>query len=127
MTIVVTEGFGDLPMAKRTFDVLSSGAGRRASMSGRTQIRAGVIRPEIVVPLEGRTGAAAARAEEGGALTVGSRVRAVREPHFGRTGKIAALPEERVRLETEAEARVAEVVFDDGEKAVLPVCNIERM
>src|SRR5437867_9941148 len=50
-TLVLTEGFGRIPMARRTFEMLRKLEGRKASISGATQIRAGVIRPEIIVPL----------------------------------------------------------------------------
>jgi hypothetical protein len=48
-TLILTEGFGTIPMAARTFDLLSKYEGRQASVSGATQIRAGVIRPEIII------------------------------------------------------------------------------
>ena len=52
-TLVVTEGFGDLAMAERTFALLRGCAGMRASVNGATQIRAGVLRPEIIIPRPG--------------------------------------------------------------------------
>ena len=44
------------PMADRTWDLLREAPGAVASVSGATQIRAGVMRPEILIPLEGRAG-----------------------------------------------------------------------
>ena len=46
-------------MAERTFELLASREGEDAAVNGATQIRAGVMRPEIVVPLraDARTGA----------------------------------------------------------------------
>ena len=52
LTVIVTEGFGDIAMASRTWRLLADKAGRRASVNGATQIRAGVMRPEILVPLD---------------------------------------------------------------------------
>ena len=49
-TLILTEGFGTIPMAGKTFALLSAHAGQKASISGATQIRAGVIRPEIIIP-----------------------------------------------------------------------------
>ena len=49
-TLIVTEGFGEIAMARNTFDILRSCDGKQASISGATQIRAGVQRPEIIVP-----------------------------------------------------------------------------
>ena len=51
ITLVITEGFGTIAMARRTYDLLTSLQGRSASINGATQIRAGVIRPEVIVPL----------------------------------------------------------------------------
>src|SRR5207237_8637445 len=48
-TLILTEGFGTIPMARKTFDLLSAHTGQQASVSGATQIRAGVIRPEIII------------------------------------------------------------------------------
>jgi hypothetical protein len=50
LTLVVTEGFGPLAMSRRTHQLLSRATGRIASVSGATQIRAGVLRPEVLVP-----------------------------------------------------------------------------
>ncbi len=51
LTLIITEGFGEIAMAERTFDLLASRAGDDAAVNGATQIRAGVMRPEIVIPL----------------------------------------------------------------------------
>jgi len=51
LTLVITEGFGTIAMARRTFELLKSLEGKSASINGATQIRAGVIRPEVIVPL----------------------------------------------------------------------------
>jgi hypothetical protein len=129
LTVVVTEGFGEMTMAKRTFDLLVSRRGMKASISGATQIRAGVIRPEVVIPLEA---ARSAKDEQFGGdapssgLVVGSPVRVIREPYFGRIGRVASLPPELQKLETEAMVRVLSVEFEDGgAPAVIPRANVE--
>ena len=58
-TIIITEGFGDIAMARRTFELLKSHEGREASVNGTTQIRAGVMRPEILIPLTGEADSSA--------------------------------------------------------------------
>ncbi len=55
ITVIVTEGFGEMTMSTHAFDLLKSLDGKWAAMDGATQIRAGVIRPEVIVPLEGET------------------------------------------------------------------------
>ncbi|MBQ9358613.1 MAG: hypothetical protein IJT95_03635, partial [Abditibacteriota bacterium] len=48
LTIILTEGFGSIPMSDRAFELLQSHNGREASFNGATHIRAGVIRPEVI-------------------------------------------------------------------------------
>jgi hypothetical protein len=40
MTDVITEGFGNIPLADRTLSLLSAYAGKIASINGATQVRA---------------------------------------------------------------------------------------
>jgi len=126
VTLVVTEGFGRIPMAHATFELLGSRAGMKASIHGATQIRAGVIRPEVVVPLPGRRaeGGPAASVVAGG-LAPGTRVRIIREPHFGHLGRVAELPSPLQKLPTEAMVRVLAVDLEDGGRHVLPRANVE--
>jgi hypothetical protein len=128
LTVVVTEGFGQMTMAKRTFDLLTARKGMKTSISGATQIRAGVIRPEVVIPLGGPGQSmdekAGGEAPSSG-LVVGIAVRAIREPYFGRIGKVESLPPELQKLETEAKVRVLTVEFEGGEIAVIPRANVE--
>jgi hypothetical protein len=42
----------EIAMAERTFRLFKAQDGRSASVNGATQIRAGVMRPEILVPLQ---------------------------------------------------------------------------
>ena len=125
-TIIVTEGFGDISMARRTFDLLASHAGRDASVNGATQIRAGVMRPEIVIPLA--TPLAANGQETGrvaGALEVGSPIRVIREPYFGALGSVTGLPHEQVLLASESLARVVKVKLEVGSCVIVPRANVE--
>lgn len=51
LTLILTEGFGKIPMNHETFQLLKSFVGKQACINGSTQIRLGVIRPEIILPL----------------------------------------------------------------------------
>jgi hypothetical protein len=128
ITLIVTEGFGSIPMADRTFDLLRSCEGRRVSVSGATQIRAGVLRPEIVAP--SLDGAPVRSGEDGaaeGGLKTGDMVRIIRQPFFGRIGKVTSLPPELMPLETEAKVRVLEVDFGSEGRTLLPRANVEMI
>ena len=104
-TLIITEGFGTIPMAKRTFDLLSAKTGQRASCSGATQIRAGVIRPEVIVPLapvgESRVQSPGSRVLEGG-TKVGDTIRIIREPYFGVIARVKELPSALQHIPTES-------------------------
>ena len=82
-TLIVTEGFGTIDMAKRTFALFQSLQGKTASINGATQIRAGVIRPEVVVPLSDAPTAIAKDDSdaESGQLGIGTPIRVIREPY----------------------------------------------
>jgi hypothetical protein len=126
LTLVVTEGFGEIAMAKRTFELLHDRQGDDASVNGATQIRAGVMRPEILVPLSMEE---KAREKEGkhveGQLEMGSSVRIIRDPYFGLIGEVAKLPPEPFVLDSGSKARVLEVKFNSGESVVVPRANVE--
>jgi hypothetical protein len=123
-TLVITEGFGTIRMAERTFQLLRSLEGKTASINGATQIRAGVIRPEVIVPLS-LGGEIEAQAASGGELAIGTPIRVIREPYFGILGSVTDLPAELVQVESETWVRVLEAKLEDGRKVVVPRANVE--
>lgn len=123
-TLIMTEGFGQIAMAKRTFDLLCEFEGASASVSGATQIRAGVIRPEVIIPAEGGRQEAQAERAAGG-LELGNSVRIIREPYFGKIGRVVDLPAQLQELQTGAKVRVLKVALDDGSTVTLPRANVE--
>ena len=125
LTMVVTEGFGRLPMAERTFELIRSLQGREASMSGATQIRAGVIRPEIIAKADGIQEPSDRSTPVGRGLEAGSLVRIIRKPWFGEIATVASLPEQPVRLPTGAVARVLDARLEHGEIVTVPRANVE--
>jgi len=113
-------------MARRTFELLAVNAGRRASVSGATQIRAGVIRPEILIPhLDEPEPQALEDHQVGEGFVPGAWVRVIREPHFGRLARVVALPVEPAEIPTGARARVAEIELVDGPRWIVPRANLE--
>lgn len=126
ITLILTEGFGQIAMASKTFELLKKNEGKKASCSGATQIRAGVIRPEIIIAKEETPTETDIHHEPTG-LEIGRTVRIIREPHFGELGRVTALPSELAALETEAKVRVLEVELSDGTRALLPRANVEMI
>jgi len=127
LTVVLTEGFGEIAMAERTYALLASHAGARAAINGATQIRAGVMRPELLIPLSEDARAAVAESRPSdGTLDVGLTVRIIRDPYFGLIGTVAALPPEPRVLESGSKARVLEVALGGGAgTVVVPRANVE--
>ena len=124
MTVIVTEGFGQLPLSQRLFGLLGELAGRTASISGQTQVRAGAVRPEVVIPL---ADAPVHSSGISGELRVGTRVRCVRAPFFGQLGEVIALPLSPAKVESGAVVRVANIRLDGGKEVVIPRANLETI
>jgi len=128
LTLIVTEGFGRMRMSDRAFNLLGRLQGREAAINGATQIRAGVIRPEIIVPEPEAQRAISASevsfvAQKG--MEPGMAVRIIREPDFGRIGRIANLPVDLQVVETESPVRVLEVELEDGRTVTVPRADVE--
>ncbi|WP_237225845.1 hypothetical protein [Rubinisphaera sp. JC750] len=126
-TLIITEGFGDIGMAERTFELFKSRSGSLASVNGATQIRAGVMRPEVVIPIE-----TAEKSndvfEDGvfeGILEPGTLVRIIRDPYFGVIGRVAGLPAEPQVLGSGSKARVLEVEVNGEPPLTVPRANVE--
>ena len=123
ITLIITEGFGTMDMSQRTFDLLKEFEGYSASVNGATQIRAGVLRPEIIIPhdlVEEDTGE-----ELSQGMVPGTPIRIIRQPYFGAIGKVHGLPVELQRLESESKVRVVNIELDDGEVVTVPRANVE--
>lgn len=128
LTLVLTEGFGTIAMADRTFSLLTGLAGRNASLSGATQIRAGVIRPEVIIAHEegAEPQAALTTTDDDHVLDIGTPIRIIREPYFGELATVTALPPQLVRVNSGAEVRVLEArLTRDGSGVTVPRANVE--
>jgi hypothetical protein len=60
-------------------------------------------------------------------LTEGVSVRIIREPGFGRIGKVRELPSAAEAVESEAKVRVARIEFPDGQVVTVPRANLEAI
>lgn len=127
LTLVLTEGFGKVMMAHKTFDLLKAVEGETASINGATQIRAGVMRPEIIVPGHKAKGKVVSDAErEEGLLAPGTHIRVIREPYFGQLAEVTTLPPELVVIESGAKVRILNCkLLKTGEVVTVPRANVE--
>ena len=124
-SLVVTEGYGKIQMGQQTYDLLNDSNGRLASINGATQIRAGVIRPEIIIPIsDASKNDNENKAEKTAGMTDGSTVRVIRSPNFGKIGIVKELPSELREMESETMVRVA-IIDIDGKQFEIPRSNLE--
>ena len=124
--LIVTEGYGSIPMSESTFSLLKENDGKAASINGATQIRAGVIRPEIVIPIDTVNNEDDSKSKVPEGIQEGSIVRVIRSPNFGKIGKVISLPSELNKMESETMVRVAEI-YIDGKNILIPRANLEMV
>lgn len=125
-TLIITEGFGNLPMADRTFNLFKKFEGLKASANGATQIRAGVQRPEVIIfRKDVDFNEEIVDKMESGHLEIGTTVRIIRDPYFGEIGEVVDLPNEPVKIETESTVRILRVKLTDGRVIEVPRANVE--
>jgi hypothetical protein len=124
LPVLITEGFGSLPMSQQVFDLLQSNAGREAMLSADTQTRRGAKRPEVLIPL--RADQEVPHEETSiNPLKVGDQVRALRAPYLGMMGTVAELPAISATVESGAQLPVAVVVLEDETQVLIPLANLE--
>ncbi len=121
-TLIITEGFGDLHMSDRYLEILGRLEGSSTAINGATQIRAGAVRPEIIVA---NTSLKNKRTAKITGLEIGAEVKVIRYPYFGMNGKIINLPVNPELIETGAMVRVAELELEDRRVITVPRTNIE--
>jgi hypothetical protein len=124
VVLIVTEGFGKMRMSQASFDLLKDFEGSNASVNGETQIRAGVLRPEIIIPQE-EVSAKGFVEELSSGMVPGTPVRIIRQPYFGAMGEVVRLPVELHQVESESHVRVLDVKLSDGGIVTVPRANVE--
>ena len=124
-SLILTEGYGRIQMGQQTFDLLKENSGQLASINGATQIRAGVIRPEIIIPTSSISEKDNVKDDKKTTgMMEGSLVRVIRSPNFGKIGSVKELPSELRQMESETMVRVA-IIKIDGKLFEVPRSNLE--
>ncbi len=124
--VVLTEGFGRLPMHPEIFRILSMYQGREAFVlqpAASPDGRPG--RPEILIPAPTES---PPPPEPMGEMDLhpGVRVRLLREPYRGRTGTVSGISAYPWTLDSGLRSWCAEIQLDgEGGKVWVPVYNVE--
>ena len=122
-TLVLTEGFGRLPMSAEVFAALQRCEGREASLVGLTRLRGRARRPEIIVATAGKV-EGRPRRPEGVTLREGTRVRLIEPRLVARVGTVRGEPVVRP-LSDGLMGAVVEIELDGGARRMAPVSNVE--
>ncbi len=121
--VIVTTGFGPLPLDTQTFRLLSSNAGREVALDARKNDPLTGSRPEVVIPLPPTSDADLP--EDVIPLKEGVRVRLSRHPHHGAVGVVREVLGRAADFPSGILARSARVDLEGVGLTIVPVDNLE--
>jgi hypothetical protein len=121
--IILTEGFGLLPMNIAAFTLLSQYDREGVSVLAEPYDRYAGTRPAIIVPKE--NGEAIESPSENNFFKPGVRVRVIHSPHRSQIGTLIALRPGIETLPNGVRAATAEIRLQNGTRVVLPLANLE--
>ncbi len=118
--IMVTEGFGQIPMNRAAFRLLKTHEKRETAINANWNPEFGE-RPEIVVPLpsQGQTPLDVVE------FSVGQTVRILSAPYSGEIGTLVAIRPGRVTLPGGLRAQVGEIRLENNQQISLPLTNLD--
>jgi hypothetical protein len=121
--ILLTEGFGQIPMNSPAFKLLTTNSNRDVSLNAETFDSIQGFRPEVVIPLpvSGRPSTTPLPR----AYAPDQKVRAVRAPYNAQVGVIMSLLPGMVTFSNGIRAEAADVRLESGERVAIPLANLE--
>ena len=117
ITTIVLEGYGKLAVNDVDKDLLEQSLGRNIVLKALTQLRAGVVRPEIVIPSD---------KEFYKHKKVKGEVRIVWGQHYGKKGVMEGSPH-YAETSSGIETWLCDVLCDDGNKITVPLSNLKTI
>jgi hypothetical protein len=121
--IMVTDGFGRLPMNSAAYKLLSTNAQREVTLNAESYDRYSGSRPEVFIPLPITQEPAEPASSE--IFAPGQTVRMRRPPSVGGIGTIVSLPAGQSLMTSGLRAAAAEVKMESGETVLVPLVNLE--
>jgi hypothetical protein len=121
--IVVTDGFGALPMNSAAYRLLSTNAKREVTLNAEPYDRYTGARPEVIIPLPVSQEPVAPNDME--VFAPGQTVRMRRPPSLGALGTIVDLRPGLTLLTSGLRAAAAVVKIESGESVIVPLVNLE--
>jgi hypothetical protein len=121
--IMVTEGFGAIPMNSAAFKLLTTNNKREATVNAEHFDRYTGARPEVIIPLPISSEPDEPIPYE--PFAAGQQVRMRRPPNAGMIGTISNLPPGLSLLPSGLRAPSADVKLENGENVIVPLVNLE--
>jgi hypothetical protein len=121
--ILVTDGFGAMPMNSAAFRLLTTNNKREVTVNAEHFDRYSGNRPEVIIPLPVTSDPPEPSSFE--RFAVGQTVRLRRPPGAGMIGAISGLPGGMSVLPSGLRAAAAEVKLENGETVLVPLVNLE--
>lgn len=121
--IMVTDGFGPLPMNSAAYRLLSTNAKREVTVNAEVYDRYSGARPEAIIPLPISASPPALREVE--TFAPGLQVRMRRPPALGMIGMITSVKSGMTMLPSGLRAFTAEIKLENGETVIVPLVNLE--
>jgi len=121
--IVVTDGFGSMPMNSAAHRLLSTNNKREATLNAEAFDRYSGGRPEVIIPLP--TEKRPPEPHDVEAFAPGQTVRVRRQPAAGLIGTIMSLPSGLSTFPSGLRAAGAEVRLENGQQLLVPLVNLE--
>ena len=121
--ILLTDGFGSLPMNSAAYKLLATNAKREATLNAEVYDRYSGARPEVIIPLPVSSEPAPSIDVE--IFAPGQMVRMRRPPMMATIGSIMNLLPGLTILPGGLRAACAEIRFENGEQALVPLVNLE--
>ena len=121
--IVVTDGFGPMPMNSAAYRLLSTNAKRDVILNAEAYNRYTGARPEVIIPLP--ISSEPPSSPEIMAFAPGQQIRMRRPPFMGSIGSIEMLRPGLTTLPSGLRAPAADVKLENGEIVVVPLVNLE--
>jgi hypothetical protein len=121
--IVVTDGFGSLPMNSAAFRLITTNNKREATLNAEALDRYTGTTPEIIIPLPSEKRPPEPQDVE--AFAPGQTVRVRRRPAAGMIGAIVRIPSGLSAFPSGLRAPGAEVRLENGEQLLVPLVNLE--
>ncbi len=121
--IVLTDGFGSLPMNSAAYRLITTNAKREATLNAEVYDRYSGARPEVIIPLP--VSSEPAQPNDVEAFAPGQPVRLRRPPAAGMIGTLMALRPGLTAFPNGLRAAAADVRLENGEQVLVPLVNLE--